>query len=150
MSHDSVKLKKAIGKWLKKCCKVGYGEVYSGAALISFENYCQDTAALKASPGRIAFGREMNLLGFGRKRIKGLVYITGLTLKKPPENVVARRNRFPNEVGEKSTTEREDRAGKMKDKIEDEAGGVKNEDKVLARMKKETKARNITAGEQDT
>ena len=57
MSHDSTKLIKAIDKWLKENCKVGFGEVYCMSLLEDFEEFCSETGALKASPGHAAFGR---------------------------------------------------------------------------------------------
>ncbi len=149
MPHDSTKLIAAIEGWLTKRCKVGYGQVYSGALQADFEDYCRETGALKASPGCIAFGREMNVKGFGRKRVAGLQFMTGLELKNPPKHFVARHHKRTLEKIEKSISGQKKRASQVKQNVKKKIKRAKGHDAVKKRMKLETKERNVAAGEVD-
>ncbi len=149
MPYDSTKLIAAIESWLTERCKVGYGQVYSGALQADFENYCAKTGALKASPGVIAFGREMNKKGFGRKRVNGLQYMTGLELKNPPKHVVERRQKRTTAVIEKSISAQKKRASQVKENVKRKIKRARDGDAVKKRMKLESKERNIAAGKAD-
>ncbi len=149
MPYDSTKLIAAIEGWLTKRCNVGYGQVYSGALQLDFEDYCRETGALKATPGAVAFGREMTKKGFGRKRVAGLQYITGLELNHLPKHVVERRHKRTTETIEKSISESKTRAVQLKQNVAKKVKRVRGDAAVKKRMKLETKDRNIAAGEVD-
>lgn len=150
MSYDNTKLIAAIEGWLTERCKVGYGQVYSGALQADFEDYCAETGALKATPGVIAFGRELNKKGFGRKRVAGLQYMTGLELNHLPKHVVERRQKRTTAVIEKSISARKKRESQVKSNVKKTIKRAKGEDAVKRRMKLETKERNVAAGEVDS
>jgi hypothetical protein len=148
MSYDNTTLNEALDKWLKKRCNVGYGQVYCGDLQADFEDYCRQTGAMKASPGMIVFGREMTLKGFGRKRVNGMQYMTGLELKNPRHTTERRRvKRTQSSV--KADEERKARRADVKKKISAEVKKVKGDPAVKRRMKMETKQRAIDAGKVD-
>ncbi len=149
MPYDNKKLIAAIESWLADRCKVGYGQVYSAALQADFEDYCAKTGAIKSSPGVIAFGREMTKKGFGRKRVSGLQYMTGIELINPPEHIIERRQKRTAAAIEKSISESKKREGLLKNNIAKKVKRARNNDAVERRMKLETKERNVAAGDVD-
>ena len=148
MPHDNTKLIKAINKWLKKNCEVGFGHVYCAALLEDFEEFCSKTGAMKASPGNSAFGREMYLKGFGKKRVNGLQHITGLSLKKP-RRIVEHRLERSVKSGMEAAVERKSREVAAKKEIDQKVKDAKDDAAVKRRMKKETKQHAQDAGKVD-
>ena len=148
MSHDSTTLVKAINKWLKKNCKVGYGHVYCGALLDDFEEFCSKTGAMKASPGHSAFGREMSIKGFGRRRVNGLQHITGLVLKKS-RRVVEHRTERSVQSGVEAAVERKSRQKDVEAQVKGAVKDARDDAAVKRRMKKETKQHAQDAGKVD-
>jgi len=142
----STKLEIAVGKWLKAKCEIGYGTAYSGALLSSFEEFLEDTAALQTSPGVIAFGREMNRRGFGRKRINGQAHMTGLKLLDRPKNVPDRRMDRGLATMVQAEEERKEREKQVKNEVKKVMGETKAARSVKRRMKKETKERIANVG----
>jgi len=146
MVYDNTKLEAAVGKWLEVKCKVGYGMEYSGALQKSFEDFLAETAMLQCSPGVIAFGREMNRRGFGRKRFCGLQHITGLALLEQPGYVEERRMDRGRNALIHAEEERQEREKQVKKKIKKEVGDTKEDRAVKRRMAKETKERIANVG----
>jgi hypothetical protein len=146
MAYDQKKLSSAINKWLKKRCNVGYGQVYFGVLLADFEEFCAETGALQATPGHSVFGEALTKMGFERKRVNGLQYVTGLDMKNPPKIVVENRRAQSFVSGEVAEDERQDRAKEAQDAVQSELDTVRDDAAVKRRMKKETKARLQEAG----
>lgn len=149
MPYDHSKFEAAVTGWLATCCKVGYGQVYSGELLQSFENYLRETAALKSTPGMNAFSKEMNRREFGRKRVAGLQYMTGLELLVPIPNVVEQRLGRGIETGLKFEQDRKIREAATKDFIQAELDAKAERKAVKQRMKQETRERIANAGKND-
>lgn len=148
MAYDNTKLQIAVGGWLEAKCTVGYGQVYAMELLASFENYCRETSALKASPGIIAFSREMNRREFGRKRISGLQYMTGLELI---ERVPVEERRLSRAIatGKRYEHERAELEAAMKSEVDVALDEIQEADEVAMRMLAETKERIAGAGAND-
>jgi len=108
MSYDDTKLKIAIKKWLKKSCRMGYGEESSGNLLASFEDYLYLSCALKRSPGRVVFGQQLKALGLERRRVAGITYWAGMALKKLPEIPAETHYKKTEETLEQRVTENRD------------------------------------------
>lgn len=144
--YDNEKLDKALDQWLRECCEVGFGQVYSRALLMSFEVFVAREKLLQASPGMTAFGAALTRRGFGRKRVNGLQWRTGLVLKTPPAPVEeARHSPDPEKV---KAVEKQIRSRKteVKKKVQTAAEKAKDKDEVRRRMREESKDRNIAAG----
>ena len=137
--YDDKKLKAAVDAWVKENTELGYGQHYTRDLLQDFENFLYKTKMLQASPGVVAFGRQLNRIGLGTRRVSGKTYRTGIALKaapSPTEGVryaptkrraktsKATRSRVKNSVRKKAVMSNEDRAKRKKE--------------VLERMAKET------------
>jgi hypothetical protein len=142
--HDNAKLEKAVAKWLKKNCIEGFGQVYSRALMADFEEFLRKTKLLQASPGITAFGIELNRLGFGRKRVNGLQYVTGLELKEIRQVKPARQARSQVRAN-KSEVERKQRVKKVKASVNSKIKRTTAVDEVDKRMKAESKKHNQSA-----
>jgi hypothetical protein len=116
--------------------------------LEDFEEFCSKTGAMKASPGHSAFGREMYLKGFGKKRVNGLQHITGLTLKKP-RRIVEHRLERSVQSGMDAAVERKSREKLAKKDIAALVKDARDDDAVARRMKQETKKHAQDAGKVD-
>lgn len=81
MVYDNTKFHIAFDRWLDERVDVGFGRVYTGDLLEDFVDFCRETKALKASPGRVIFGKRMRERGFERRKVAGVTYWTGLELK---------------------------------------------------------------------
>lgn len=90
--YDDTKLIEAFDTWMKSNVDLGYGEEYAGDLLADFENFLRETKMLNASPGRVAFGKQLARIELTKRKRSGLTYWCGLELKNRP-NVRPRRYR---------------------------------------------------------
>lgn len=143
--YDNKKLEAAVTAWLEQHCEVGFGQVYSMELYTDFESYLRETKALQAGPGITAFGRTLTTKGFGRKRVNGLQYVTGLELKDPVK--VAEQRRLASiERGQEAEAERKKARRSIVASVSRQKNSTVQESDVDERMRLESKERNINAG----
>ena len=143
MAYDNTKLELAVDRWLTAECIEGFGETYSGTLLTSFEDFCFESGALKRSPGRVAFGSALKRRGFETRKMGGLTFWAGITLKTPPAIIEPRQNPA---AAESRTATRVHKIEENQSKLENSAAErAQRAAEVKKRMRDETKERNQRA-----
>lgn len=143
--YDNEKLEAAVTAWLESRCEVGFGQVYSVELYTDFEAFLRETKALQASPGITAFGRTLTTKGFGRKRVNGLQYVTGLELKAPVQ-VDPQRRAASIERGQEAEAERKKARRSIVASVSRKKNTTLQESEVDKRMRMESKERIAAAG----
>lgn len=146
--YDNEKLEAAVKAWANERLDLGFGQHYSLELFADFEDWLTKSKALQATPGRIAFGKQLTKkLGLGVKRINGLTYRTGATLKKPAPQVEPVRRPATVEKDKQSvkTTKKVARK-KKRSAVKSPSQREKRKAAVKAKMKKESKQRAQGAG----
>lgn len=145
--YNSTKLIKAISAWIKADCQEGFGQTYAGSLFQSFEAYLERTSALKSSPGRIAFGRELaGLKRFEKKQIGGLTHWTGIVLKAPATVVPLRQAKTIKKLTQRATVRTKQLKSSPKKRAAEQKSRLKE---VRKRMKAESAKHSLDVGSQD-
>ena len=110
MIYNNTKLRRAMYAWLHARCDEGFGEVYCGDLLDDFVDFLDETHMLRASPGRVVFGRELARLDFEKRKVAGLTFWAGLRLKNQPWEQVSRPQHYAKSLAKKHREDREKKA----------------------------------------
>ena len=143
MRYDNTKLRLAMKAWLQARCIEGFGEVYGGDLLDDFVDFLDETHMLRASPGRVVFGRELALLDFEKRKVAGLTFWAGLRLKNQPWEQASSPQHYAKSLAKKHREAREKKARETWRKKQHRKelakfhARLKAEDEMRERMSKE-------------
>jgi hypothetical protein len=104
MVYDNTIFNAAFKAWIKANVDIGFGQEYAGDLLDDFCEYVAEMGMMKASPGRVVFGRALAGAGLEKRKSLGLTNWIGLKLKKPR---ITRPKRYSKTLVEEATEARE-------------------------------------------
>lgn len=145
MTYDNTKLRRAMYAWLHARCDEGFGEVYGGDLLDDFVDFLDETHMLRASPGRVVFGRELALLDFEKRKAAGLTFWSGILLKKQTWHHVLSTHQYAMSLAKRHREDKERKVNEAKRK----ARYRKDLSEFHARMKIEDAKREQMMKEDD-
>lgn len=143
--YDQAKLEAAVDEWARQRCKLGYGQHYWLELLKDFEQFCEETGMMKASPGRVAFGRQLRRIGLEPRRLNGSAYWTGIRLLTPPAAPVEplRYKRTEARREEAAATRSKVASARKRKAVLSPTEREKRAESVKKRMARESKAANL-------
>ena len=152
MPYDNTKLDLAVSRWLERNTKKSKTRTsYARDMLHDFDCFCEETKALKNSPGRVAFGSALVRAGCQKTKSQGYSAWLGLVLKNPLEVSLISHNVLSGAALARQT-ERLDERTKEAEANQKNAEKERAKDRtdhlarMRARMAGESKAAIVAAG----
>jgi hypothetical protein len=75
-----------VARWAAARC-TDFGEGGAQHLYESFKSWVYETRAMRRFPGQIAFGMAMRAAGYEKRKVRGLTYWAGISIKPKAEDV---------------------------------------------------------------